>query len=191
MPHRSPAPALRMLFGKPAPRHAGSGLVSRQTKRAIGAFLVVLALVNVVLLVFRLGPPDDDSPARLLPAPAISFPSGSPAATPSPSGTLLLERAVRQTPKPAKTSTKPAGPAHVLLGPSNLQASLTSYCQQTYSRMSMAYATSRGWQCAQAFGRSRSIDMDAACRWLYDPYAFGYLANDTDPQSWRCYRDAP
>ena len=186
MPHRSPIPGLKLVFGKPEPRHAGATLVSRRTKRIFGAVLVGVVLINVVVLLFRIGHRANAAPTMVLPLPAASF----PAATPSPSGSLSLRRTVRQTTKPKATKAS-TGPAHVLLGPDNLQAALSTYCQWSYGGRTMAYPTRDGWQCAQYFGRSQAIDMDAACRALYDARAWAYLADDTDPQSWRCYRDSP
>jgi hypothetical protein len=187
-----------------APRHAAAPAVSadgatmelpvlrsRHWPMAV-AVLAVLMLVAVTPLVFR----RPDASQVAVPLPTVSIPP-PPTGTVTPSAPASRRplQAVRQAAKarPAPSSA-PGSVAPVLLGPAtdtDLPALLGSYCRVTYGRLTLAASTSDGWFCAPLGRATTAIDMDAMCRWRYGTAAWADLGDDTDPRSWRCYRDGP
>jgi hypothetical protein len=150
-----------------APHH------SPRTNRHLGFSITVTSLVvaNVVLgglVAYRT--PSGDVPTASVPLPTIAIPAPSTGNPP----TRAPERAQRQRAKPRPP---------VLLGPASLTLSLTAFCQATVSDTTVATPTGDGWTC------DGSIDMDAACRWLYDDNAWAGMLDDNDQQTWRCYQD--
>jgi hypothetical protein len=157
--------------------------------------LAVLALV-LLAAVTPLALREPGGPQLAVPLPQVSVPPlPTRSAAASPPATRRALRAVRQAAKasPAPSSAAP-GAAPVLLGPATgaeLPALLGSYCRATHGRLTLAASTADGWVCAPLGRTALTLDMDAMCRWRYGAGGWADLGNDTDPRSWRCYRDGP
>ena len=152
-----------------ASRHAR---LDQQVTR-IGLAVGALALA-AGLLAQHLG---DGTPVARTHLPTISITPPPPAER----HTLSRYRAVRQAAK--------ARPP-VLLGPRRLSISMISYCEAATTRSTGASPTADGWRCDRPTA-PQMIDMDAACRWLFDENAWAGMLDDDDAQTWRCYRDGP
>jgi hypothetical protein len=141
------------------------------------AVVAVLGLAAVTPLTLR----EPGAPRSAVPLPRVSVPE--PAVTPSPSASRRPLQAVRQ-------ATKRQPP--VLLGPArdaDLPALLGSYCRATHGPVTLAVSDADGWLCAPLGRDPVPLDLDAMCRWRYGPAAWADLGRETDPRSWRCYRD--
>ena len=175
----------------PAPFAGGATLELRVLRPRrwplVLAGLALALLAAVTPLALR----EPGTPQAAVPLPVVSIPP--PAAEPSPAGRTL--HAVRQAAKasPTPTSAAPSVPP-VLLGPASgaeLPALLGSYCRATYGRLTLAASTADGWVCAPLGRAPVPLAMDPMCRWRYGDAAWADLGSDTDPRSWRCYRDGP
>jgi hypothetical protein len=159
------------------PRHA-TGAPGRRLRPAFIAVIATLAVTDALLGGLLL----HQSGAGLGPAvAAVQLPRITVPAPATPAGrTEAPQRAQRQTAK-----VRPP----VLLGPKSLATSLTAYCRAEIIGAPAAVVTGDGWQCDRVVARPVMIDMDAACRWLYGAQAWSGMSDDTDQQTWRCYRD--
>jgi hypothetical protein len=177
-----------------APRHAAGAAPELRKSRPWHRPLCLGALALVMLAaVTPLALPEPRTPRVAVPLPVVSIPQ-PPTATDAPTARRTL-RAVRQAAKagPAPSSAAPSV-APVLLGPATaaeLPALLGSYCRAAYGGRTLAASTADGWVCAPRGRAPVPLGMDPMCRWRYGDAAWADLGSDTDPRSWRCYRDGP
>jgi hypothetical protein len=166
--HRAGGFGRSVAFRTPAPRHAAAEPSGAPI--AVGAGLLILlgpiagGLAAVAVDAYRNGSPV--SP----PAPATSHPV-PPASVPR-----------EGVPHGAKLRTP------VLLGLLP-HARLTSYCRTTYGADITAALSDDGWTCWPPDTGRGLIDMDAVCQWRYGDDGWAGMINDSDPTTWRCYRD--
>ena len=181
-----------------APRHAADGapaevraLRPRRWPLALG-LLALSMLAAVTPLAFRApGTPQVAVPLPLVSIPALPTVTEPPSPSPSRRAPQAVRQAVKAEPEP--TSATPST-APVLLGPATgaeLPALLGSYCRATYGRLTLAASTPDGWVCAPLGRATVALDMDAMCRWRYGDSGWADLGRESDPRSWRCYRDGP
>jgi hypothetical protein len=176
--HRGPGQG---RYGAPPPRHPAAQFGGIRLRRAFVAVIGTLAAADLALsglLLHEPGGDDGGTPVAATPLPAISIPPPPTAA--APQRTLSPERALRRAAK-----VRPP----VLLGPQDLALALTGYCRATVAGAVGASAHAAGWTCDRPPAAASAVDMDAACRGLYGPHAWSAMLDDTDQQSWRCYRD--
>ena len=178
-PHHASGHRRHLALRTPPSRHATVRFARLRSQPALVALIGMLAAISAVpggLLLHQTNE-HDSTPADARPLPAISIPAPRIAAVfPGPAWS------------PKRAERRQATVRPVLLGPKNLSGSLTAYCKDTVSAATRARVTPDGWQCGRLVA-SRSIGMNAACRWLYHADAWAGMLDDDDQQSWRCYRD--
>jgi hypothetical protein len=167
--HRAGGFGRSVAFRTPAPRHAA--VARNRAPSTVGAGLVILlgpiagGLAAVAVDAYRSG-----SPPVPLPAPVTSR-SVPPTSVP------------RQG-VPHAAALRPP----VLLGLLP-HARLTSYCRTTYGAHITAALSDDGWMCWPPDSGRGLIDMNAVCRWRYGDDGWAGMTDDSDPATWRCYRD--
>jgi hypothetical protein len=135
----------------------------------------------------------------------VPLPTIAPTPTPTSAPTSAPPTTSAAAPKPRRSSATPAvsrttvrttvapKPTPTLLGPGGddaLEAALTSYCVAVRGDLAVAVRgdSTDGWDCRHA-ERSTAIAMNAACRFFYGAAAWSATLDDTNPYSWRCFRD--
>jgi hypothetical protein len=167
--HRAGGFGRSVAFRTPAPRHAAAA--PNRVPAGVGAGLVILlgpiagGLAAVAVDAYR-----DGSTPGPPPAPVTSR-SAPPASAP------------REGVPHAATLRTP-----VLLGLLR-HTRLTSYCRTTYGPDITAALSDDGWMCWPPDTGRGLIDMDAVCRWRYGDDGWAGMTDDSDPTTWRCYRD--
>jgi hypothetical protein len=181
--HRAGGVGRLVALRTAAPRHAGVTVAHPRRRKLLAVTAVLLILGALSPLLMR----EPEQPANPVALPVISIPPlPTVIATPAPVGSPGALRAVRQARK--------ATPAPILLGPAEnagLPDLVGAYCRATYGGLTLAASTADGWVCARLGRGNTAVDMDAMCRHRYGAAAWADLGDESDPRSWRCYRDGP
>jgi hypothetical protein len=163
--HRAGGSGRSVAFRTPAPRHAAAA----PNLVRVGVGLVILlgpiagGLAAVAVDAYRNG--------SALPPPPVTSGSAPPTSVPH---------------QGAPHAVKLRSP--VLLGLLR-HARLTSYCRTTYGADITAALSDDGWMCWPPDTGRGLIDMDAVCQWRYGDDGWAGMTDDSDPTTWRCYRD--
>jgi hypothetical protein len=166
--HRAGGFGRSVTFGTPAPRHAATA--PNRVPAGLGVGLVILlgpiagGLAAVAVDAYRHG-------------------SGRPAPAPVTSRLVPPVSVPRQGVPHAVALRSP-----VLLGLLG-HARLTSYCRTTFGAGITAALSDDDWMCWPPDTGRGLIDMDAVCRWRYGDDGWAGMTDDSDPTTWRCYRD--